>query len=53
MKIFSGVEKIGNYDVACIEKVSQVVYHLGYEFDENDRYNVLLICKKFGIPIPE
>ena len=53
LKIFSGVGKIGNFDVACIEPVSQVVFHLGYEFDENDRHDVLLICKKFGIPIPE
>ena len=53
LKIFSGVGKIGNYDVACIEPVSQVVFHLGYEFEENDRHDVLLICKKFGIPIPE
>ena len=36
LKIFSGVGKIGNYDVACIEPVSQVDFHLGYEFDDKN-----------------
>ncbi|MBQ1259002.1 MAG: aminoglycoside nucleotidyltransferase, partial [Firmicutes bacterium] len=36
----------------CIEPYSQVMFHLGYEFDENDAHDVKLLCEAFHIEIP-
>ena len=39
-------------EVSCIEPYSQVMFHLGYEFDENDVHDVKLLCETFHIEIP-
>ncbi len=29
------------------------MFHLGYEHDENDLHDVMLLCKKYGFDVPE
>ncbi|MDO4461952.1 MAG: aminoglycoside nucleotidyltransferase [Bacteroidia bacterium] len=51
--VFSGTGKIGNKTVKCIDAENQVLFHLGYEFDEDDIHDVKLLCQKFNIPVPD
>jgi len=37
----------------CINPEAQVQFHLGYEYDENDVHDVLLLCRTFNLEIPE
>ena len=50
---FSGIGKVGDITVSCIEPLSQVMFHLGYEHDENDVHDVKLLCEAFHIAIPD
>ena len=50
--VFSGIGEIGNKEVKCIDAENQVLFHLGYEHNENDVHDVKLLCERFGIPIP-
>lgn len=50
---FSGKGNIGNIEVSCINPEAQVQFHLGYEYDENDVHDVLLLCRTFNLEIPE
>ena len=52
-KTFSGKGVIGNIAVQCIEPESQVTFHQGYAFDENDVHDVKLLCETFGLAVPE
>ena len=45
--------KIEGMKVFPIEPYSQVTFHLGYEFDENDVHDVKLLCETFYIEIPK
>ena len=47
--VFSGIGEIGNKEVKCIDAENQVLFHLGYEHDENDIHDVKLLCERFGI----
>lgn len=49
---FSGHGRIDEIEAACIEPYSQVMFHLGYEFDENDVHDVMLLCERFQIEVP-
>ena len=40
VETFSGKGRIEEIEVSCIEPYSQVIFHLGYEFDENDAHDV-------------
>ena len=51
--VFSGRGTIGGLAVKCIEPASQLMFHLGYQHDEDDVHDVLLLCKTFGFDIPE
>jgi len=51
--IFNGKGTIGGIIVRCMPAEAQVQYHHGYEQKEKDRHDVLLLCKTFGLPIPE
>lgn len=51
--VFSGKGSVGGMEVSCINACDQVAFHLGYEHDEKDVQDVLLLCKTFGIPVPE
>jgi len=50
--VFSGIGKIGNKMVRCIDAKNQVLFHLGYDYDENDIHDVKLLCERFNIPVP-
>jgi beta-lactamase regulating signal transducer with metallopeptidase domain len=51
-KVLSGIGKISNKMVRCIDAENQVLFHLGYEHDENDMHDVKLLCERFNIPVP-
>ncbi len=52
-KVFSGIGKIGDKVVKCVDAENQVIFHLGYDHNENDVHDVKLLCERFGIPIPD
>ena len=52
VETFSGKGRIEEIEVSCIEPYSQVMFHLGYEFDENDAHDVKLLCETLHIEIP-
>ena len=51
--IFNGKGTIGGITVRCMPAEAQVQYHKDYEIREKDIQDVLLLCKTFGLPIPE
>lgn len=51
-EVFSGIGKIGDKMVKCIDAENQVLFHLGYEHDENDVHDVKLLCERFNIHVP-
>ena len=44
---------IGGITVRCLTAEAQLLYHQGYEHKEKDVHDVLLLCKTFGLSIPE
>ncbi len=50
--ILNGRGIIGGIKVNCLTAQAQLLYHQGYDHDENDVHDVLLLCKKFDLPIP-
>ena len=51
--ILNGKGTIGGITVNCLTADAQLLYHQGYEYREKDRHDVLLLCKTFGLSIPE
>jgi len=51
--ILNGKGLIGGIAVRCLTPEAQILYHQGYEQKEKDRHDVLLVCKTFGLSIPE
>jgi lincosamide nucleotidyltransferase A/C/D/E len=51
--VLSGQGQIGGLPVKCLSAEAQWLYHQGYEHDENDMHDVLLICNTFGMPVPD
>ena len=49
---FSGEGCIGEKKVSCIPPQAQVAFHTGYVFYENDVKDVLALCYRFHIPVP-
>ena len=49
---FSGEGCIGEKKVSCIPPQAQVAFHTGYVFVENDVKDVLALCYRFHIPVP-
>jgi lincosamide nucleotidyltransferase A/C/D/E len=49
----TGIGKIGSLDVDCISPEYVVIFHSGYELKEKDGKDVLAICKKFDLEIPD
>jgi lincosamide nucleotidyltransferase A/C/D/E len=39
--------------VRCVTPEALVRFHTGYELDDNDRRDVLALCERFGIEVPE
>ena len=50
--VFSGRGTIGGVGVSRIEPASQLAFHLGYEHDDNDLHDVMLLCEKYGFDVP-
>lgn len=50
--LLDGRGTIGGLDVACLTPEAQLLYHQGYEHDENDVHDVLLLCGAFGLAVP-
>lgn len=50
---FGASGRIAGKSVACIPPAEQVLFHLGYEPDENDAHDVRLLCERFRVPVPE
>ena len=53
LDVLSGQGKIGKITVKCFSAEAQLLFHQGYEQSEKDIHDVLLLCKTFGIDIPE
>lgn len=52
-EIFSGKGRIGDLEVNCITPEWQIIFHSGYELDDNDIKDVLLLCNRFNIGVPD
>jgi len=50
---FQGRGTVGGREVACCTAAFQVRSHTGYPLDYNDYRDVLALCRRFGIPLPE
>ena len=51
--VLSGEGTIGGMAVRCFTAEAQLLFHQGYEHNEKDIHDVLLLCKTFGLAIPE
>ncbi|MBI2845794.1 MAG: nucleotidyltransferase family protein [Chloroflexi bacterium] len=49
----TGTGKIANQRVRCISAEQMIKFHGGYGLTEKDFQDVLALCKKFGIDLPE
>ena len=49
----TGTGSINGYTVKCISPEWTMKFHTGYTLDENDYHDVLVLLKKFGLPIPD
>lgn len=49
---FSGSGTVEGIAVPCTNAESQVAFHLGYEHDEDDAHDVMLLCETFRIAVP-
>ncbi len=52
-EVFSGKGRVNNIEVDCITPEWQVRFHSGYQLDDNDVKDVLLLCDKFNIAVPD
>ena len=52
-EVFSGRGRIGEVEVSCIDPESQLLFHLGYQHDEHDAHDVMLLCREYGFDVPE
>ena len=52
-EVFTGKGHIGHLEVDCITPEWQVRFHSGYKLDENDVKDVLLLCDKFNLALPD
>lgn len=52
-EVFSGKGRIGGLEVDCITPEWQIIFHSGYELDDNDIKDVLLLCNRFNIGVPD
>ncbi len=52
-EVFTGIGRIGHLEVDCITPEWQVRFHSGYKLDDNDIKDVLLLCDKFNLALPD
>ena len=51
--VLDGAGVIGGMAVRCFTAEAQLLFHQGYEHNEKDIHDVLLLCKAFGLDMPE
>jgi lincosamide nucleotidyltransferase A/C/D/E len=49
--VFSGIGKIGDKVVKCVDAENQLLFHWGYKH-ENDIHDIKLLCDRYNIPLP-
>ena len=49
--IFNGKGTIGEISVRCLTAEAQLLYHQGYEHNEKDIHDILLLCQTFGLRV--
>lgn len=50
---FGGQGTIAGQRVNCINPETLVSFHAGYELDDDDHHDVMLLCEKLNIPVSE
>jgi hypothetical protein len=50
--ILEGRGTIGGFPVRCLTPEAQLIYHQGYQHDDNDVRDVMLLCETFALPVP-
>lgn len=50
---FTGTGIVAGQSVRCLSPEVQLLCHLSYEPDEDDRHDVRLLCERFGLPLPD
>lgn len=53
LESLTGMGSINGYPVKCISPEWMVKFHTGYPLDENDYRDVLALCDRFGIQVPD
>ncbi|MCL2817906.1 MAG: aminoglycoside nucleotidyltransferase [Clostridiales bacterium] len=51
--VLNGKGMIGGVEVRCFSAGAQLLFHQGYEHNENDAHDVMLLCKTFGLDAPD
>ena len=51
--VLDGTGTIGGMPVRCFTAEAQLLFHQGYEHTEKDIQDVHLLCKTFGLDMPE
>ena len=51
--VLDGTGAIGGVAVRCFTAEAQLLFHQGYEHSEKDIHDVTLLCKAFGLDMPE
>jgi lincosamide nucleotidyltransferase A/C/D/E len=51
--ILDGRGRIAEAEVLCLTPEAQVLFHQGYEHDENDEHDMRLLCAAFGLRLPD
>ncbi|GAA4698526.1 2''-aminoglycoside nucleotidyltransferase [Promicromonospora umidemergens] len=52
-KAFTGRGAIAGREVRCIEALTLIDFHTGYDHDADDVHDVTALCAKFGQPLPK
>lgn len=50
---FKWTGTIAGQRLPCLSPETQLLCHLGYEPDEDDRHDVRLLCARFGLELPQ
>jgi len=53
ISLLDGNGTIGGFPINCFTAEAQLLFHQGYEPLEKDIHNVKVLCKTFGLEVPE
>jgi lincosamide nucleotidyltransferase A/C/D/E len=51
--VLGGYGVIGGMDVLCLTPEAQLLFHQGYEHDEQDEHDVRLLCEVYHLELPD